>query len=229
MAQSTQGLSVGVVLFPNFTLLDLAGPYEVFCRLPATHVYLVAARLEPIRTEQGGTMMPDTTFESAPTFDVLCVPGGPGQQLVMEDERFLSFLREQGQTARLITSVCTGALILGAAGLLQGYRATTHWRYRDLLSLLGAQPVAERVVIDRNRITGAGVTSGIDLALVVASVLFGEEIAQAIQLGIEYDPQPPFQGGSPKSADPRLVKSVSTSLNRLYEKRREQIERLVTH
>ncbi|EFH86322.1 DJ-1/PfpI family protein [Ktedonobacter racemifer] len=220
-------LSVGMMLFPSLTLLDLAGPYDVFSRMPGAHVYLVASSLEPIRTEKGLTLTPDTSFENAPLFDILFVPGGPGQQLVMEDEGFLNFLRERGQTARLLTSVCTGSLILGAAGLLQGYRATTHWRYLDLLSLLGAQPVAERVIVDRNRITGAGVSAGIDLALSIVSVLFGKDVAQSIQLSIEYDPQPPFPGGSPNSADPELVAGLSAKLDDVYTKRRRQIERIV--
>jgi cyclohexyl-isocyanide hydratase len=224
--QPPSPLSVGMILFPDLTLLDLAGPYDVFSRMPGVHVYLVASSLEPTRTDKGLTLIPDTSFENAPSSDILFVPGGPGQQLVMEDERFLDFLREQGRTARLITSVCTGSLVLGAAGLLRGYRATTHWRYLDLLSLLGAQPVAERVVVDQNRITGAGVSAGIDLALIIASVLFGERVAQAIQLGIEYDPQPPFAGGSPRSADPVLLASISASLDDMYEKRRRQIERI---
>lgn len=228
MAQHTPSpLSVGMMLFPNLTLLDLAGPYDVFSRMPRARVYLVASSLEPIRTEKGLTLTPDTSFENAPSFDILFVPGGPGQQVVMEDGRFLDFLRERGRTARWLTSVCTGSLILGAAGLLQGYRATTHWRYLDLLSLLGALPVAERVVVDRNRFTGAGVSAGIDLALSIVSVLFGKGVAQAIQLSIEYDPQPPFPGGSPHSADPELVASLSAELDDVYEKRRRQIERIV--
>ena len=226
-SQSTPALVVGMLLFPGLTLLDLAGPYEVFSRMPKARVHLVAARIEPISSEKGVPITPDTSFDDAPSFDILFVPGGPGQLRVMEDDRFLSFLREKSQAARLITSVCTGSLILGAAGLLRGYRATTHWRYLDLLSLLGAQPVSERVVIDRNRITGAGVSAGIDFALVVAFVLCGEATAQAIQLAIEYDPAPSFHSGSPKSADPSLVNRISTATGELYEKRRRQIERIV--
>lgn len=220
-------LSIGMMLFPDLTLLDLSGPYEVFSRMPGARVSLVASSLEPIRTEKGLTITPDASFENAPVFDILFVPGGLGQQLVMEDERFLDFLRERGQAAKWLTSVCTGSLILGAAGLLQGYRATTHWRYLDLLSLLGAQPVAERVVVDQNRITGAGVSAGIDLALSIASVLFGKGAAQAIQLSIEYDPHPPFPGGSPNNTAPELVASISARLDDVYTKRRGQIERIV--
>jgi len=220
-------LTVGMLLFPGLTLLDLAGPYEVFSRMPGARIHLVADRLEPIPSEKGLAIIPDTRFDDAPSFDILFVPGGPGQLQVMEDDLFLSFLREKSLAARLITSVCTGSLILGAAGLLQGYRATTHWRYLDLLSLLGAQPVADRVVIDRNRITGAGVSAGIDFALVVASSLFGDATAQALQLSIEYDPAPPFHSGSPKSAEPALVERISTATDKMYVKRRRQIERIV--
>ncbi len=226
-SQSAPAITVGMLLFPGLTLLDLAGPYEVFTRMPGARIHLVADRLEPILSEKGLAITPDTRFDDAPSFDILFVPGGPGQLQVMEDDLFLSFLRDESQAARFITSVCTGSLILGAAGLLRGYRATTHWRYLDLLGLLGAQPVAERVVIDRNRITGAGVSAGIDFALVVASVLFGEATAQAIQLAIEYDPAPPFHSGSPKTADPSLVARISTPTGEMYEKRRKQIERIV--
>jgi cyclohexyl-isocyanide hydratase len=219
-------LLVGMLLFPELTLLDLAGPYDVFTRMPGARVYLVAPDLQPIRVQNGLELRPTSTFEAVPSpLDILFVPGGPGQEHVMEDERYLGYIREQGQIAGLVTSVCTGSLILGAAGLLQGYRATTHWRYVDLLRLLGAVPVAdERVVVDRNRITGAGVSAGIDFALRVASLLCGETAARAIQLSLEYDPRPPFSGGSPSTSDPLLVASVSASLDPLYERRRRQIE-----
>jgi cyclohexyl-isocyanide hydratase len=220
-------LSVGMLLFPELTLLDLAGPYDVFTRMPGARVYLVAPELQPIRAQYGLELRPTCTFPATPSpLDVLFVPGGPGQQGVMEDARYLRFVREQGEAAGLVTSVCTGSLILGVAGLLRGYRATTHWRYVDLLRLLGAVPVAgERVVMDRNRITGAGVSSGIDFALRVASLLCGEPAAKAIQLSLEYDPRPPFPGGSPSTSDPDLVANVSASLDPLYTSRRRQIER----
>jgi cyclohexyl-isocyanide hydratase len=218
-----------MLLFPELTLLDLAGPFDVFTRMPGAHVYLVALELQPIRVQYGLELRPTCTFAAAPSpLDVLFVPGGPGQQSVMEDERYLAFVREQGRIARLVTSVCTGSLILGAAGLLRGYRATTHWRYVELLRLLGAVPVAdERVVIDRNRITGAGVSAGIDFALQIASLLCGEPEARIIQLSLEYDPRPPFPGGSPSSSDPELLANVSASLDPLYARRRRQIERLL--
>jgi cyclohexyl-isocyanide hydratase len=218
-----------MLLFPKLTLLDLAGPYDVFTRMPGARVYLVAPELTPIAVHNGMELHPTCTFGEVPSpLDVLFVPGGPGQQLVMEDAGYLAFVREQGMIAGLVTSVCTGSLILGAAGLLLGYRATCHWRYLDLLPLLGAVPVpGERVVIDRNRITGAGVSSGIDFALQVASLLCGEPEAKAIQLSLEYDPRPPFPGGSPSTSDPELVARVSASLDPLYTQRRLQIERLL--
>jgi cyclohexyl-isocyanide hydratase len=225
---STPALSVGMLLFPELTLLDLAGPYDVFSRMPGARVYLVAPQMTTIRAQYGLPLRPNSTFESAPSkFDILFVPGGPGQLQVVDDKEYLRFVREQGQVAGLVTSVCTGSLILGAAGLLRGYRATTHWRYLDLLRLLGATPVAERVVTDRNRITGAGVSAGIDLALQIASLQCGEQVAKSIQLSIEYDPGPPFPGGSAGSSEPELVARVSASLDELYTRRRRQIERML--
>lgn len=226
MSTETPSLSVGMVLYPLLTQLDLAGPYEVFARMPRTDVHLIATSPEPIPSEHGLTIAPTTDFDSAPPLDVLFVPGGPGQQLVMEDERFVSFLRKHGREARYVTAVCTGSLLLGAAGLLQGYRATTHWMFLELLRPLGAEPASERVVVDRNRITGGGVTAGIDFGLVVAAELFEEEMAKKIQLSIEYDPTPPFDGGSPKSAEAALVKSVSELGRELFENRRRQVERV---
>ncbi len=226
MSTETPSLSVGMVLYPLLTQLDLAGPYEIFARMPRTDVHLIATSPEPIPSEHGLTIAPTTDFDSAPPLDVLFVPGGPGQQPVMEDERFVSFLRKHGREARYVTAVCTDSLLLGAAGLLQGYRATTHWMFLELLRPLGAEPASERVVVDRNRITGGGVTAGIDFGLVVAAELFGEEMAKKIQLSIEYDPAPPFDSGSPKSAEAALVKSVSELGRELFENRRRQVERV---
>ncbi len=151
-------------------------------------------------------IQPTTTFNACPELDVICVPGGPGQINLMEDEEVLSFIRTQSKQAKLVTSVCTGSLVLGAAGLLRGYKATTHWASLDQLALLGAEPVSERIVRDRNRITGAGVTAGIDFALNVVSEIYGSDIAQNIQLHMEYDPAPPFTCGSPRSASEEQLK-----------------------
>ncbi len=224
--ESSAPITVGMVLFPNLTQLDLTGPYEVFVRMSNTRVCLLATALAPVRSERGLAISPDTTFDDAPSLDVLFVPGGPGVSDVMEDETFLDFLREQGRQARYITSVCTGALLLGAAGLLKGYRATTHWLSMDFLDRLGARPVSERVVIDRNRITGGGVTAGIDFSLVIAAQLRGEDAAKEIQLSIEYDPQPPFRSGSPRTAEGKLVQTVIAARRDTQELRRQQVERV---
>ncbi|WP_342753593.1 DJ-1/PfpI family protein [Pantoea sp. MBD-2R] len=198
-------LSVGLLLFPALTQLDLTGPYEVFARTPGVTVHLIWKTSDPVVADRGMAILPSTTFDRCPPLDVLCVPGGPGQIALMEDEQTLAFIRRKSEEVSLITSVCTGSLVLGAAGLLQGYKATTHWASLDQLALLGAQPVAERVVEDRNRITGAGVTSGIDFALSVVARLRGAEVAQNIQLQMEYDPAPPFACGSPRVAPAELT------------------------
>jgi len=214
------------VLFPNLTQLDLAAPYEVFARLPDTQVHLVAASPAPVRSERGLTISPDVTFEDAPQLDILCVPGGVGVNPMMENDALLQFLQMQAANARYVTSVCTGALLLGAAGLLRGYRATTHWLSLDLLPLFGAEIVEERVVVDRNRITGGGVTAGIDFGLAVASQLFSASVAEEIQLMIEYAPAPPFTSGSPKSAPANMVQRVLRTRQRVQEERRAIAERV---
>ena len=214
-----------MVLFPGLTQLDLAGPYEVLARMPGTTVYLVADTLAPVRTERGLTITPDATFDDVPPLDVICVPGGPGVDPLMEDARLLGFLRAQAPRARYVTSVCTGALLLGAAGALQGYRATTHWMSLDLLPLFGAVPVKERVVVDRNRLTGGGVTAGIDLGLAVAAQLCGRAVAEEIQLTIEYDPAPPFRSGSPRTAPPAVLERVIRARAQSQAERRAIAER----
>jgi cyclohexyl-isocyanide hydratase len=225
--EHVSSVSIGMVLFPNLTQLDFTGPYEVFARLPNARVYLLAETLEPVKSDRGLALLPDTKFEDAPNLDVLFVPGGPGINPKLEDRAFLDFLKTQGEQARYVTSVCTGALLLGAAGLLRGYRGTTHWLSLDLLTMFGAQPVAQRVVIDRNRITGGGVTAGIDFGLVMAAELFGDAIAQEIQLWLEYNPAPPFQSGSPETAPPAVVKSVTDATQNLLERRRQIVQQVV--
>ena len=201
-------LAVGMLLYPGLTQLDLTGPFEVFSRLPDSRVQLIAATRAPVRSDHGLTIAPDATFEDAPACDVIVVPGGLGVVEMMEDEPLLGFLRRQGASARYVTSVCTGALLLGAAGLLRGRRATTHWMFQDMLSLFGAEPVRERVVVDGNRITGGGITAGIDFGLVLAAQLRGEAVAQRIQLLLEYDPAPPFRSGTPASAPPEVLRTL---------------------
>lgn len=210
---------IGLLLFPDITQLDMTGPYEVFTKFPEAEVRLVWKTLEPVKAGGGMRIMPDTTFADCPQLDLVCVPGGAGMNPLMEDAETLAFLRKQAPGARYVTSVCTGALVLGAAGLLKGKRATTHWMSHEMLSALGATPVAERVVVDGNLITGGGVTAGIDFALRVAAEAFGEDLAKAIQLGIEYDPHPPFNAGSPEGAGPAVVdRALTTAAKRQAER-----------
>ncbi len=211
---------IGMLIFPRMTQLDMTGPYEVLARLPDTQVDLVARSLDPVVTDRGMQIVPTLTYADCLPLDVIMVPGGPGQQDLMEDEETLGFLRRQAADATYITSVCTGSLVLGAAGLLRGRRATSHWAALDHLALLGAIPVGEKIVIDGNVVTGAGVTSGIDFALKLAALLESEEVARAIQLQIEYDPAPPFDSGSPRTAAPALVEKMRARLAKLNEERR---------
>ncbi|KTR90117.1 DJ-1/PfpI family protein [Pantoea dispersa] len=213
--------SIGLLLFPALTQLDLTGPFEVFSRAPDTKVHLIWKNLDLVVSDRGMAIQPTTTFDACPALDIICIPGGPGQINLMEDEEVLSFIRAKSKQAKLVTSVCTGSLVLGAAGLLEGYKATTHWASLDQLALLGAEPVNERVVRDRNRITGAGVTSGIDFALSVVSEMFGPDIAQNIQLHMEYDPAPPFDCGSPRSASEEQLKKAQQQVAPFIEKRRQ--------
>jgi cyclohexyl-isocyanide hydratase len=211
---------IGMLLFPRLTQLDMTGPYEVLARLPDTKVELVARTLDPVTTDRGMQIVPTLSYDACPPLDIVMVPGGPGQQDLMEDDAALSFLRRQAAAAKYVTSVCTGSLVLGAAGLLKGKHATCHWAAIDHLALLGAIPTHERVVVDGNVVTGAGVASGIDFALTLAAILDGEAVAREIQLQIEYDPDPPFDGGSPKTARPETLAALTARLARLNEERR---------
>ena len=215
-----------MLIFPRLTQLDLTGPYEVLARTPNTIVDLVARTREPVTSDRGLTIMPTTTYAECPPLDVLMVPGGPGQQDLMDDEEALSFLRRQAAGAQYVTSVCTGSLVLGAAGLLKGRRATCHWNALAHLKLLGAIPVSERVVVDGNVVTGAGVTSGIEFALRLAAILEGEQTARELQLQIEYDPAPPYDCGSPKVAPPEMVAALQARGGKLAEERRATAARV---
>jgi cyclohexyl-isocyanide hydratase len=196
---------IGFLLFPHVTQLDLTGPAQILGRVPGAQVHLLWKTRDPVVTDVGFTINPTTTFADCPPLDVLCVPGGFGIEFLLDDEETLGFLRRQGEGARYVTSVCNGALVLGAAGLLRGYRSACHWLWRDYLPRYGAIPVAERIVRDRNRMSGGGVTAGIDFGLALAAELAGEETARTLQLAFEYDPQPPFDCGSPETAGPERV------------------------
>lgn len=219
-------VSFGLVMYPEFTQLDLTGPFEVFGRLPGATVRAVAAIRAPVRSDCGLTLMPDASFDEVAALDVICVPGGPGVNDMLGDERLLAFLARIGERARFVTSVCSGSLLLGAAGLLQGYRATSHWLSVEFLPAFGAIPVRERVVVDRNRITGGGVTAGIDFGLVVAATLFGREVAERVQLMMEYDPAPPFTAGSPDRAPEPVVAAVRAQGAAYLDRRRQLIREL---
>lgn len=196
----SDGFKIGLLVFPKITQLDMTGPLQVFCSLPGAEVHLVWKTLEPVESDTVMTITPTTTIAACPRLDVICVPGGFGTMPLLSDDEVLDFLRRQAEGARYVTSVCTGSLVLGAAGLLEGYRAATHWTARDMLPLLGATISRERVCVDRNRITGGGVTAGIDFALTLVAELVGRTAAETIQLRLEYNPAPPFDAGSPDTA-----------------------------
>jgi cyclohexyl-isocyanide hydratase len=196
---------IGFLAFPAMTQLDLTGPLQVFANLPGAETRVIWKTLEPIGTHGGVRLVPDTVLAECPPLDVICVPGGPGVLALMDDAEVLDFLRRQAAQARYVGSICTGALVLGAAGLLRGRKATTHWAWTDLLVPLGAIPTPGRVVRDGNIFSGGGVTAGIDFALVMVAELAGREAAENIQLGIEYAPAPPFNAGNPETARPELV------------------------
>ena len=215
---------IGMLLFPDLTQLDLTGPFEVLQRVPDARVHLVWKDRAPVMARGGMAIVPTTSLAECPPLDVLFVPGGFGQLALQDDEEVLAFLRREGARARWVTSVCTGALLLGAAGLLEGHRATTHWAYTSFLSAFGAEHVDERVVIDRNRVTGGGVTAGIDFALVLVAQMIGEDAARAIQLQLEYDPMPPFRSGHPKLADAAITMRVRERLAPSVEAQRIALE-----
>lgn len=198
-------MQIAFLPFPGMTQLDMTGPAQFLSRLPGASVHYVSGSLDPVSTDAGFSIVPTATYAEVPAPEIVCVPGGIAVASVMNDAAAMAWLRQAGSTATWVTSVCTGALILGAAGLLQGYRATTHWAWHNHLAMFGAEPVRARTVIDRNRVTGGGVTAGIDFALVLMAQIAGEDYVKAVQLGFEYDPAPPFDTGSPEKAGPELV------------------------
>jgi cyclohexyl-isocyanide hydratase len=211
MNHSEKPLEIGMLLYPGLTLLDLIGPHTVFSWF--ANIHLVWKTTDLVRTDTGIGVKPNATFATCPReLDILFVPGGFGQQNLMADSEAIAFLADRGARAKFVTSVCSGSLLLGAAGLLQGYKATSHWAAREGLSAFGAEPTDARVVVDRNRITGGGVTAGIDFGLVVLAKLRGDDAAKLTQLAMEYDPEPPFNSGSPKTADPAIVQQTLSTM-----------------
>ncbi len=216
-------MNIAIVLYDRFTALDAVGPYEVLSRLPGASVAFVAAEPGPVSTDNGMlTLIAGHSFEQVPRPDIVLVPGGPGEVAARAGGATLDWLRAADATSTWTTSVCTGSLILAAAGLLDGRRATSHWLALDELRRLGAEPVEERVVFDGKLVTAAGVSAGIDMALTLAARIAGDTVAQAIQLGIEYDPQPPFDAGSPHRA-PAEVVALLRSRSRLQTQGQEQL------
>lgn len=198
-------LSIGSLVFPRLDQIDFTGPFEVLARIPDTVVHVVAKTTDPVHDVKGMTVTPTTSISEAPEFDVLAVAGGLGQQALMDDEEITSLIRRHVDAGRLVFSVCTGALLCGAAGILKGRKATTHWAALDLLKFYGASPVKSRVVVDGNYISAAGVTAGLDGALVVASLLRGDKVAEEIQLDIQYAPNPVFHSGTPEQAQKDVI------------------------
>jgi cyclohexyl-isocyanide hydratase len=245
-------MKIAIPIFNGVTQLDFTAPYEVFSRMPQTEVVLLAETLAPVKCDCGMRVLPDATFESfeqnrqskiesignhppplqrspyGQYFDLIMIPGGPGVSDALESAALMRFLEQNAPSAKYITSVCTGALVLAVAGLLNGYKATTHWLSMDLLRLFPEIEVVEqRVVIDGNRITGGGVTAGLDFALTLAAHIFGQEHAEQSQLMLEYDPAPPFQSGSPHSADPSVIQAIFTEREPVMMRRKAQILELL--
>ncbi len=218
-------LQIGLLIFPRLTQLDLTGPFEVLARIKTADVHLVWKNLEPITSDVGLRILPTKTIDDCPELDVICIPGGPGVNELLDDDEIIEFVHRQGNQARYVTSVCTGALLLGAAGLLQGYRAATHWAALRFLGEFGATPVATRVCVDRNRITGGGVTAGIDFGLMLAEQLSSRKDAEKIQLYLEYNPKPPFNSGAPDTAPPEVVSEFRSDAGAMIQSRSEAVAR----
>jgi cyclohexyl-isocyanide hydratase len=216
---------IGFLLFPDLTQLDLTGPFEVLARSRHAEMFLVWKSRDPVQSACGLSILPTATFADCPQLDLICVPGGSSVNALLTDTETLDFVRRQSAGAQYVTSVCTGALVLGAAGLLHGRRATTHWTALEFLAAFGAIPCDERVVVDGNVITAGGVTAGIDFGLRVLAEIDGEPRARGIQLALQYDPQPPFNSGHPRVAGPALVEQVRAHMEAFDPERRAQVER----
>jgi cyclohexyl-isocyanide hydratase len=226
-------LQIGIVLFPRVTQLDFTGPLQVFSSVPGAQVHLIWKRIEPVPSDSVMAITPTITFADCPQLDVVCVPGGMGTDDAVNDEEILAFVKKQAAGAKYVTSVCTGSLVLGAAGLLKGYRASTHWTAMEALAPFGAIPTKTRVCVDRNRVTGGGVTAGIDFALTLVSIMVDRKTAEAIQLRLEYNPAPPFNSGSPETAPPEVLAVMNERLAKTQPRRienyRRAAERMTQH
>ena len=218
-------LQIGLLIFPRVTQLDFTGPLQVFSSVPGARVHLIWKRIEPVTSDSVMMLTPTTTFADCPQLDVICVPGGAGSDDLLNDAEVLDFVRRQAEAAKYVTSVCTGSLVLGAAGLLKGYRAATHWSAMDNLAAFGATPTKVRVCTDRNRITGGGVTAGIDFALTLVSMLVDRKTAEAIQLRLEYNPAPPFNSGSPDTASAETLALIRERIAPYQTRRQEAVAR----
>jgi cyclohexyl-isocyanide hydratase len=216
-------IHIAFLLYPNVAQLDLTGPAQVLSRLGDATIDLVAKTRDPVPTDSGFPLHPTVTFDEVTNASILCVPGGFGTIAAMEDEATLAWLRAVGATAEWVTSVCTGSLLLAAAGLLDGYKAACHWASREQLAMFGVDVVAERVVFDRNRVSGGGVTAGIDFALALTAAIRGEAHAKFVQLSLEYDPAPPFDSGSPERAAPETVAAYRAMVDRLAPGRLDKV------
>lgn len=223
-----QHLNIGSLVFPRMDQIDFTGPFEVLSQLPNSTFHVAWKEKGPIRDCRGLILTPEKSLAEVPPLDVLIIPGGPGQEALMEDAAVLAFIQDQAAWARCVFSVCTGALICGAAGLLKGVRATTHWGAFNLLEYFGAIPVNQRVVVDGKLVTAAGVTAGLDGALRVAALLRGDQVAQEIQLGIEYAPEPPFQSGTPATAPVEVRKAVESRIAELTKNRLSTAQRVAS-
>ena len=221
--------NIGFVIFPDLTQLDFTGPQQVLARLPQSAMHIVAKSAAPVPSDSGLSLVPTHTFENCPRLDLICIPGGTtGVVRAMGDRETIAFVQRQSSTAKYVTLVCTGAFVLGAAGLLKGRRATTHWAFTELLPLVGATHEKKRVVKDGNLITAGGVTSGIDFGLRVVADLAGDTVAQGIQLSLEYDPDPPFASGHPDRASESVMASLSPRYERARADFRAEITRSLT-
>jgi cyclohexyl-isocyanide hydratase len=221
-------LNIGFVIFPDLTQLDFTGPLQVLSRLPQAAIHIIAKSATPVPSDCGLSLVPTHTFANCPSLDLICIPGGSeGVAAIINDRETIDFVRRHGRAAKYVTSVCTGAFVLGVAGLLNGRRATTHWAYTDLLPLVGATHEKARVVKDGNVITGGGVTAGIDFGLSVVAEIAGERTARRIQLGIEYDPAPPFDSGDPNKAPALKAELLSARYDEFRATYRARIKQAV--